>query len=156
VAQHALEMKAYAGAKAAWDGYQQSAVLHDAAEKAQQGGGDLAAAAQTFAAQVDSVGGGTGGGRGRGFGRGGGGGAPPNFRALNGSMLRELDLLDTGDMVPTPAQVAAFAGSCSDLRTAAAHWRTVIGKDLAAFNAALSRAGQTPVAVPPGITAPGC
>lgn len=155
-AQHALEMKAYAGAKAAWDGYQQATTLRDAAEKAEHGGGALGAAATTFVAQLDSVSGGTGGGRGRGFGRGGGAAAPPNFRALNGSMLRELDLLDTGDMAPTPAQVAAFAGSCSDLRTAAAHWRTLVSKDLPAFNAALTGAGQPALAVPAGVTPPGC
>jgi hypothetical protein len=155
-AQHALEMKAYAGAKSAWDGYQQATALHEAAEKAGAGGGAVADAAKLFVAQLDSVSGGTGGGRGRGFGRGGGGGAPPSFRAVNGAMIRELGVLDPGDMAPTPAMVSAFAQSCGELTTAVGHWRTVVAKDLPAFNAVLTKNGQPALAAPAPLATPGC
>jgi photosystem II stability/assembly factor-like uncharacterized protein len=155
-AQHTLLMKAYDGARAAWDGYQQVAELHAAVESAASNAA-VAAAAGALAAKLDSVSGGSGGGRGRGFGRGRGTVAPPNFRALNGTMLRELDLLDSGDMAPTPAMASASAASCGELRAAVSAWRAVTTTDLPAFNAQLAKAGLPAVAAPrPALPVPGC
>ena len=159
-AQHVLEMKAYDGARAAWDGYQAANATHAAVEKLAAGSGPAAvtAAAKALAAKLDSASGGTGGGRGRGFGfgRGGGSAAPPNFRVVNGAMIRVLTTLEPGDMAPNPPMRAGYAAACEDLRTAANNWRAVVTKDLPAFNATLKQNGLPAIAVPAAVAAPGC
>ncbi|MGA9837005.1 MAG: hypothetical protein WBQ26_06795, partial [Gemmatimonadaceae bacterium] len=91
-----------------------------------------------------------------GFGRGGGGAAPPNFRVVNGAMIRVLTTLEPGDMAPNPPMRAGYAAACEDLRTAANNWRAVVTKDLPAFNATLKQNGLPAIAVPAAVAAPGC
>ena len=156
-AQFALQLQAYDGAKAGWDGYQQATALKTAVEQAGANAA-VADAAKAFAAKIDTVSGDLQRGGGRGgffFGRGPAG--PPNFKGVNGSMLRELDLLDGGDMAPTPAMQAGYAADCRELKTAAASWRALTVKELPAFNAQLTKAGVPAIAAPtpmPAVT--GC
>ncbi|HEU4988497.1 MAG TPA: hypothetical protein VFT41_01790, partial [Gemmatimonadaceae bacterium] len=155
-AQFALQLQAYDGAREAWDGYGQVTALKSAVEQAGSNSA-VADAAKAFAAELDSVSGdlNRGGGRGGFFRRGPAG--PPNFKGVNGSMLRQLDLLDGGDMAPTPAMRGAYTAACKELKTVAQRWRSVTGKDLAAFNAELVKAGVAPVAGPhQALAVPGC
>jgi hypothetical protein len=156
-AQHGLQMKAYDGARMAWHGYLQAATLKAAVEKVASNAA-VADAANAFAAKLDTVSGDLGGGRGRGgFFRGRGPAGPPNFKGVNGAMLRELDLLDGGDMAPTPAMTAGYAASCRELKSAVESWRSVTAKELPALNAQLTKAGVPAIAAPkpmPAVT--GC
>ncbi|MGH7670595.1 MAG: WD40/YVTN/BNR-like repeat-containing protein, partial [Gemmatimonadaceae bacterium] len=147
-AQHVLQMKAYDGAREAWDGYQQASVLKAAVEQASSNM-TVGDAAHAFAAKLDTASGDLGGRGGRGgFFRGRGAAGAPNFKGVNGSMLSTLDLLDGGDMAPTPAMAAGYAANCRELRTAVANWRALTAKDLPAFNAQLTKAGMTAIAAP--------
>jgi photosystem II stability/assembly factor-like uncharacterized protein len=154
-AQFALQLRMYDGARAAWDGYQQAESVSTAAKALVNEGGEVGTAAAAFAAKVDSVSGEEAGGRGFGFGRGGGS-APPSFRSVNGAFIRQLDLLDPGDMAPTPAMRASAAQACGELTAAATAWRSVVGRDLPTFNALLRRNGHAAIAPPAGIHPPAC
>jgi photosystem II stability/assembly factor-like uncharacterized protein len=159
-AQHALDMQAYDGAREAWDGSQQAATVRDAVEKLTSGSvpAAVASAARALIVQIDSAGGAEPAG-GRGFGgfRRGGFGAPPaDFRAANGALVRVLSTLDPGDMAPNAPMRASYVEACTQLRTAAGRWHTVITRDLPAFNTLLKQNGMAAIAVPKGITAPGC
>jgi len=157
-AQHALQMQAYDGARAAWDGHEQAAAVREAVTKvAANAPAAVADAAKAFAAKLDTVSGDLerGGGRG-GFFRGRGPSGPPNFKGVNGSLDRVLDALDPGDMAPNAPMRAGYTAACTELRTAASHWRTIVSKDLPAFNGLLKQNGLPAVAVPAGVTPPGC
>ncbi len=156
-AQFALQLEAYDGAQTASSGYQEVTTLKAAVEQAGSNAA-VADAAKAFAARLDTVSGDLerGGGRG-GFFRGRGASGPPNFKGVNGSMLRELDLLDGGDMAPTPAMQAGYTASCRELRTVVTNWRALTAKELPAFNAQLTKAGVPAVAAPgPMLAVPGC
>jgi photosystem II stability/assembly factor-like uncharacterized protein len=150
-AQHALQMKLLQGINAAFDGHQMAQKLRDDLRAAAgSASGDAAAKANALAAQLDTLAGMGGGGRGRG--RGGPAG-PPNFQALNGAMVGQLNTQDLGDMAPTSAALAAFGASCRDLGKAVATWQKLNG-ELPAINSALARPG---VAIPAGtLKAPIC
>ena len=101
----------------------------------------------------------TGGGGRRGGGPGAGGGAgapgggappPPNFAGLNGSLIRQLDTLDFGDMAPNEPMMKVWGAGCADLRTAVMNWHAINAKDLPAFNAVLTKNSlkAIPVATP--------
>src|SRR5689334_3205755 len=141
-------MKLVQGINAAFDGRQMAQKLRDELRAAAGGAsGDGATKANALAAQLDTLAGMGGGGRGRG--RGGQAG-PPNFQALNGAMVGQLNAQDLGDMAPTAAALAAFGASCRDLGKAVATWQKVAG-ELAAINSTLtSGGGRGGVAVPAG------
>jgi photosystem II stability/assembly factor-like uncharacterized protein len=158
-AQHALQMKIYAGIREAWQGHQQAVAMKTAIQHTI--GTDatpaLATAAKSFDARVDSVAGVTEGGRGFfGF-RGRGGPPPPDFVQVNGALVRQLETQDTGDMAPNAPMLAAFTDECTRLDTVMTAWRQLNGADLARFNAALRRQGLQPVSsAPPLPAAPPC
>jgi len=156
-AQHDLQLKIYDGAEEAWDGYDQVATVRAAvAELARSNPApDVAAAAAALEAKLASVAGRTGGGRGAGGGRGGPAGPPPppNFAAIIGSMDRQLNTLDAGDMAPSEPMLRAYAATCADLKAAVAAWRTLDAKDLATLNATLTKNHATPIPVPSSASA---
>ena len=81
-----------------------------------------------------------------------GGAAPtPNFAALNGSLIRQLETLDFGDMAPNEPMTKAFAAGRADLRAAVKSWLTVSTQDRAAFNDVLSK-NRLPI-IPPAASA---
>jgi hypothetical protein len=106
---------------------------------------------QAFRAKVDSVGGNSGGGGGFGGRR-----PPPNFYSLNARLASDLTAQDNADQAPTEAALAGFASACRDLKTAATGWAAINGKELAALNALLGRAGAQPVPAAAGVKAPDC
>ncbi len=163
-AQHDLQTKLYAGIKEAWDGYEQVAAMRAAVSRSKPEA-EVTAAASAFDAKLAAIGGTTGGGRGRGGpgGAGGGGGARggtpplPNFVGLNGSLIRQLDILDFGDMAPNDPMTKAWAAGCTDLKSTAARWMELNGKDLAAFNAILVKNSLSPIAAAsPALAVPAC
>ena len=154
-AQHELQMKLYDGAKEAWDGYNQVAAMRAAVAEITRSNppAEVGTAATAFDAKLAGAGGSAGGGGRRG---GGGGGfpgaggtpAPPNFVALNGTLLRQLDTLDFGDMAPNEPMNKAYVAGCTQLKTAVANWKTIVTQDLAAFNALLSKNSLKPIPAP--------
>ena len=153
-AQHALQMKLYDGIRTAWDGYTQVAAMKAAVAEISKSNppADVAKAAADFDAKLTGAGGTAGGGR-RGGGPGGfpgagGAAAAPNFAGLNGTLLRQLDTLDYGDMAPNEPMTKVFATACAQLTTAIANWKALVAQDLAAFNALLAKSGLKPVPAP--------
>ncbi len=143
VAQHALEMKTYAGIREAWDGYHEAQALKKAVRSAVGSNppSPVAKAVKRFEAAVDSVGGTVGAGR-RPFFRGVAGPAgTPSFVDMNGSLIRQLEELESGDTRPTPAMDNAWAHGCSQLNRTVAAWRVVDSKDLGALNEVLTKNG---------------
>jgi photosystem II stability/assembly factor-like uncharacterized protein len=142
-AQHDLQMKLYDGIQEAWDGYQQVAAMRAAVVELSRGNlaPDLATAVTAFDAKLAGVGGATGGRGGRGGFPGAGGGAPvpPTFSGVNGSLIRQLDTLDFGDLAPTEPMTKAYATGCGDLKTVVTNWKTIKTQDLVAFNALLAK-----------------
>src|SRR5436190_6442686 len=115
-AQFALQMRVVAGMQASWNGYQAVAAARAGATK------DLDS---TLAA----VGGDTSGGGGGGF--GGfrpGGPPPPTFVAINETLRRALNGLETADIAPTAAMQAEFAAACKDLATAVTTFNGVVAQ----------------------------
>jgi len=159
VEQHALQASLYGESREAWRAYQQVAAMRTAVAEIIRGNppADVASAAHTFDSTLARVGGAGGGGRGGG-GRGAAGpAAPPNFAALVGATDRQLGTLDAGDMAPSEVMHTIATAACGDLRTALASWQEIAGKQLADFNALLSRNGVHAIPAPgkaPG--APAC
>ena len=148
--QHALQMKIYNGIREAYDAHEQVEAMRGsvAALSGSNPPADVAATATALEEKLVAVGGevggrgrGGGGGGGGGFGGRGGGGAPPSFVAINGSLVRQLNALDTGDMAPTDAMNAAWLAGCRELRTAVTTWRDINAKDLPALNALIAKGG---------------
>jgi hypothetical protein len=116
--------------------------------------GDVATAAASLRAVLDSLGGTTGG---RGFRGNGGATPPPNFVNVGNALVSQLEAQDNGDMAPTPAALRAFATTCGDLRTVVANWSRVVSTSLPALNAALTKSGGPAVSAPSGaLAAPAC
>lgn len=144
-AQHDLQMKFYDGARAAWDGYNQIAVVRHSLAEYTHGSApsDLTTAATALDAQLAALGG-TPGGRGR-------GGPPdaatsPSLVAINGAMNSELNALENGDIAPNEPMRLAYVANCSDLETAMTSWRASNTGALAAFNTILARNKLRPIA----------
>ena len=119
-AQYELEARVVAAMQASWDGYQQVAAARAAL------GTD--SASKALDSTLAAVGGNPAGGGGGGFGGGGfrpGGPPPPTFVALNGTLGRQLNALETGDLAPTAAMQAAYAAACKDVTTAVATFKAV-------------------------------
>ncbi len=161
-AQHALQMKIYTGIQDAWNAYQDADTMRAAIAAITNAPADADTAMHMFEARLDSVTGSSTGGRGGrgggGFGRGGRGGTThPTMQALNGTLVRDLDALDGGDMAPSPSMTAAWASSCKDLRAAATSWQAVVARDLPTLNGVLAKDGIKPVAPPKtAVTVPIC
>ncbi|HEX4602089.1 MAG TPA: hypothetical protein VH116_11900, partial [Gemmatimonadales bacterium] len=160
-AQHDLQMKVVAGIQVAWDGYHQVAALRAAvgADTAASGPAEVVAAAKAFDSTLAAVGGTPEGGRGGGGGgfRRGGPPAPPNFVALNATLVRLLGTLEHGDLAPTEAMRRGYTAGCTELKTALTTWAAINTTKLAAFNAVLAKNNVKPVvAASPVPTDPAC
>jgi hypothetical protein len=144
-------MKLVQGIDASYEGHRIAQALRDTLRAAANHAGDGAATVNRLAAQLDTIVGMGGGGRGRG--RGGQAG-PPNFRALNGAMVAQLNTQDLGDLAPTSSALAAFGASCRDLAKTVAAWQKVTA-ELTAINSNLRSGGGRAVAeVPAGTIKP--
>jgi hypothetical protein len=110
-AQYALETRIVAAMQTSWDGYSQVAAARATADSARD-------------SILAAVGGDPAGGRGFGGFRPGGP-PPPTFAGVNGTLGRQLNALESGDLAPTPAMQAAYAAACKDLTNAVARWRQI-------------------------------
>jgi len=115
-AQYALETRVVAAMQTAWDGYQQVAAARAAG-----------AADKALDSTLAAVGGDPAGGRGFGGFRPGGP-PPPTFAALNATLGRQLNALETGDLAPTPAMQAAYVAACKDLAKAVTTFNAVVAQ----------------------------
>jgi photosystem II stability/assembly factor-like uncharacterized protein len=151
-AQHDLQMKMYVGIKTAYAGYQQAAAIRSALATIQKSTPapppDVAQAIANFDAKLLVAGGSPQGGRGRGASAGNPGPVrePPAFATLNGTLVRQLETLDSGDMAPNDPQKAAFLVACTDLHDRIAGWAALNGNELASLNALLTKNNIQPVA----------
>src|SRR5262249_18828164 len=111
-AQHDLQMKLYEGIKTAYAGYQQVAATRQSLAAIQKSNPspDVASAIAALDTRLVAAAGAQPGQRGRGASAGNPGPErePPAFGTINGTMIRQLETLDSGDMAPTDPQRAAF------------------------------------------------
>ena len=162
VAQQALQLKLFDGAKEAMAGYDQVAAMRAAIAEVKRGNppAPVDSAATAFDARLLTVGGATGGGgRGGGFGggRGGGAGAAPTFVALNGTMNRQQTTIDFADMAPSEPMNKAYLAACADLKAVVTAWNTINTRDLVEINALLQQNGVKPIAAAsPALAVPAC
>jgi len=159
-AQYALETRVVAAMQTAWDGYQQVAAARGvvAADTASSLPAAVVTAAKAFDSTLVAVGGEPTSGR---FGGGGafrpGGPPPPTFAGVNGTLGRQLNALETGDLAPTEAMQAAYAAACKDLTNAVTRWTGINGAALTTFNAVLAQNNLKPVpAATVALAAPRC
>ncbi len=121
---------------------------------------DIETKLATFGGVVAGRGGRGGGGGGGGRGRGGAPvpGAITPFNALNGSFDAIVSLSQVGlDEAPTQAEIDTWLADCKQYSTTVAAWKTMQSKDLADFNALLSKNNQRPLQVSPtALTVPPC
>lgn len=141
-AQTELQMKLYDAATEAWAEFQDVTAMRGLVAEVikSQPADDLSKAAEDFDAKLALVGGSGGGGRrfGGGFG-GGGGAAAPTFAGVEGSAVRFLGEMDSGDMTPSETMRKVCEKTCADLKTVVANWKALNAKDLVAFNAVLAK-----------------
>jgi hypothetical protein len=152
-AQYALMRKLNDGVKTAWDAYQQVESTRAALKSRMPSdtASDAAKAIKTFRAKVDTVGGNAGIGGGAPGRR-----PPPSFYAVHSRLIGQLTSQDNGDQLPGEPMLDAYAAACRDMKTAAASWTAINGKDLATLNAALARSGAQPVPAAAGVKSPDC
>ena len=145
-----MQSSLYFGAREAWDGFQAVAKVRSilADILTTEPAAELVDATSNFDAKLALIGGSGGGGRR--FGGGGfppAGGAPPasTFAGVMGSMMRYLGSMDTGDMAPNEVMVKNAKAAGVDLKTAAANWKLINGKELAAYNVVLAKYKIKPI-----------
>jgi photosystem II stability/assembly factor-like uncharacterized protein len=112
---------------------------------------DISTKLATFGGVVAGRGG-RGGGGGGGRGRGGtpAPGAITPFNALNGSFDAIVSMSQVGlDEAPTQSQINTWEADCKQYTATVAAWKTMQSKDLADFNALLSKNNLKPLQVTP-------
>ncbi|MFN2603631.1 MAG: WD40/YVTN/BNR-like repeat-containing protein [Gemmatimonadaceae bacterium] len=153
--QHELQMRITDGIRESYAGWQLAGALRSALvaavpSNAAQQMADLSALATTYSAQLDTVGGlDTTRARGRGAQS-----SAPNFRSINRSLVGLLNSQETGDMAPTPAMLAAYTKTCTDLAAAVTAWQKLASTNLTEFNTALTRRKIKVLAAPTGVLRP--
>ena len=149
-AQHEMQMKLYHCTQEAWACYHQVAGTRDSIGALLKSNppAEVATAAHALDSKLAAVGGSIGFGR-----RFGGGGFPgaggppqqPTFTSINGTAVRRLNTLDSGDMAPNDSIRKACAATCSEMQTAMKNWDALKSKDLAAFNALMAKNNLKPI-----------
>ncbi len=145
--QHELQMKLYQGIKTAYLGYQQVTAVRAQLAEIQKSTPppppDIAGTISALDARLVAAAGERPGQRGRGASQGNPGPVPepPAFATLNGTMIRQLETIDSGDMAPNDPQNRAFFVACNDLHGRIASWLAMNGKDFANLNERLVKAG---------------
>jgi photosystem II stability/assembly factor-like uncharacterized protein len=152
-AQSALQRRLYEAAKVAWEGYDQVNAMRKTANAwaDPDDESDFAKAATAFVAKLTAIGGTGGGGRRGGPGgfRPGGGPPPaPTFAGVDGALIRDMAMLDSGDMAPNEPAVTACKNAFADLEKVKLAWKTLLEKDLPDFNAVLVKNKKAPIPGP--------
>ncbi len=148
--QHELQMSLYRCSQESWDGYHEVGAIRSslAGLIKENPPADVATAAHLLDTKLASIGGAAGFGRRPGGGGGGGAGAPPSqptFYSINSASGRQLNTLDSGDMVPNEAMRKAVLSTESDLQKATKAWEQLKSADISAFNALLAKANLRPI-----------
>ncbi len=155
-AQHDLQVRIADALAATAEGRREALALRALVAQAAgpNAAADVAAAAATFGARVDTTAGTLDRGRSRGPERA----TPrPDFVSLNAAFTAQLNAQDLGDLAPTPAALAAYGRSCQELRAVIAGWTRLSTTALGEVNAALAARGGAPVrAAASRIRAPEC
>src|ERR1019366_7638411 len=73
---------------------------------------------------------------------------PDSFVNMNGYLLTHLDLFDYGDIAPTEAMMGSYGSDWSKLHAMTEQWRSILAKDLVAFNALLKKNNLKPIDPP--------
>ncbi|MEO7086341.1 MAG: hypothetical protein ABI442_03450, partial [Gemmatimonadaceae bacterium] len=150
-AQHDLQMKLYTGVKTAYAGYEQVSATRAALAAIQRSAPppEVAQAIAALDTRLIAAAGAQPGQRGRGASAGNPGPVrePPAFGTVNGTMIRQLETLDSGDMAPNDPQNAAYVAACTDLQSRLTSWTTMNAKDIPQLNALLSKNSLQPVAL---------
>jgi len=163
-AQHELQMKLYQGIKTAYAGYEQVTAVRSQLSEIQKSNPavapEIASAIAALDTRLVAAAGAQPGQRGRGASQGNPGPIPepPAFGTLNGTMIRQLETLDSGDMAPNDPQNRAFLAACTDLRGRIASWVAMNSKDLVELNDRLVKSGKKAImlAKPSDLVLPVC
>jgi photosystem II stability/assembly factor-like uncharacterized protein len=120
---------------------------------------DVATAATALDTKLATVGGAPPAGRGGGGGGGGGGFGGParvpgsvlTFRSISGIFNTVLGPLTQNgiDMGPTKGEIDTWETGCKEFTATATAWKTMLGADIAAFNALLTKNNLTPLKITP-------
>jgi len=142
-AQHDLLMKMLDGMKVSYEGHRAAVALQVALKGIVPPGTqpefpDIASRLTAFSARLDTV-----VGLDAARGRGRAGPAQPNFRSINGALSSQILAQDLGDMAPTPATLAGFARTCTQLSGVVTAWQTLSTSELDALNAVLKGHGRS-------------
>jgi photosystem II stability/assembly factor-like uncharacterized protein len=156
--QYALQRKLYHCTQEAWECYHQIADARSSigAILKSDPPSEVATAARALDAKLAAIGGSTEFGRRFGGGLPGAGGPPrqPTFASINGTAVRQLNMLNSGDMAPTDSMRKACATTCSEAQAAMKSWDSLKSKDLPAFNALLTKNNLKPIGVSLAIVSP--
>ncbi len=143
-AQHALQMAIYRGLVQTWNAYQQVAAMRAAVRTDTASAlADIALAAKAFDSTLLAVAGNPDNTRAEFF--EGGPRRSPTFVNVNANFVRQLNGLETGDLVPTEGMKRDYIAGCSELRTVLAAWANANTTGVAAFNAVLRQHHLEPV-----------
>jgi len=160
-AKNKVMLLAYEGAKTSNAGNSEVLAVRQqvAALSAGQLPADVAKAATDINTKLATFGGIVAGRGGRGGGGGGGGrgrggapvpGAMIPFNTLNGSFDAIVSMSQVGlDEAPTKAQIDTWEADCKEFNRTVAAWKTMQSKDLADFNALISKNNLKPLQVTP-------
>jgi photosystem II stability/assembly factor-like uncharacterized protein len=147
--QYDLQISLYQCVRDAWNGYNKASAARSAIAAILKTSPpeEVASAARAIDAKLAAVCGSLGFGRqfGGGFPGGGGAARQPTFAALNGTAVRQLNKLDSGDMAPTEAMQKATAATCAEAQQLIASWTLLKSKDLISFNALLEKNSLKPI-----------
>ena len=134
-AQHALMTRLHEAIDATWDGQQRADALRAAIDRAASGApAEVTTAAAQLRTALDAVAGAEPAGS-------------PTIRRVSGALVRQLTAQDNADHAPTAPMIAAYAAACQDLTSVQTKWEGIAGRELAMFNAVLTRHGISPVVV---------
>ncbi|HEV2474761.1 MAG TPA: hypothetical protein VGS41_18940, partial [Chthonomonadales bacterium] len=147
--QHDLQMKVYQCSIDAWNAFHQVAAARSSIQGLLKSKppAAVAAAAHGLDTKLAAVGGQSGGfGRfGPGFFRPGGPAPRETFSSLSSAAVRQIKLLDSGDMAPTEAMRHDCDSLCAQLKAIMKDWSTLEAGDLKQFNALLAKNNLKPI-----------
>ena len=153
-AQTTMELMCFAGAQEAMAGFDQVAAMRKQVADILKANptGDVNDAATAFDGKLAAIGGSNAGGRR--FGGFGGRPTNPTFVGLVRTMDGHLMTLDSGDMAPNDPNTQACNAAANDLNTVEWSWKELQGKDLADFNAVLTKNNIPALTAAPGVGHP--
>jgi hypothetical protein len=154
-AQLALQLQLIAAMRVAYDGYTQAAAVRARMDSLLSKDSSSASgkAIAALRVRVDSLAGTIREDR---FGSGDPRHLPTDFASLHGRLEDLFIAQENGDLAPTQGMRDVFATSCRDLNATVAKWRALSASAVPEVNAALSKAGKSPIPPAPTLVSPRC